>query len=69
MDEYVKQKSYLIDNIKRLYSLVWGQCTEVMRQRLEGLNDFSTMNNERDGLGLLKAIRDIVYNYVPYSLK
>lgn len=73
VDEYVKQKSYLIDNIKRLYSLVWGQCTEVMRQRLEGLNDFSTMNNERDGLGLLKAIRDIVYNfqsqkYLPQAL-
>eukprot|EP00978_Attheya_sp_CCMP212_P006553 scaffold15183_cov61-Attheya_sp.AAC.2 len=73
VDEYVKQKSYLNQNMKTLYALVWGQCTDVMKQKLEGLSTFDTLSADRDGLGLLKAIKDLVYNfqsqkYLPQAL-
>eukprot|EP00978_Attheya_sp_CCMP212_P037164 scaffold173586_cov64-Attheya_sp.AAC.2 len=73
VDEYVKQKSYLKQNMKILYALVWGQCTDVMKQKLEGLSTFKTLSADRDGLGLLKAIKDLVYNfqsqkYLPQAL-
>ena len=33
-DEYVKQTTYISKNsIKTLYSLVWGQCTDIMRKK------------------------------------
>ena len=35
VDEYVKRESMLEDNINTLYSLVWGQCTDSLRARIE----------------------------------
>lgn len=43
VDEYVKQVALLKHNVKIIYSLVWGQCTDIMRQRLEALDDFANM--------------------------
>jgi hypothetical protein len=73
VDEYVKRKTYLEDNMKTVYSLVWGQCTDVMRQRIEALDTYETISINADGLGLLKAIKDLVYNfqsqkYLPHAL-
>ena len=31
VDKFVKQRGYFDENIKTLYSVVWGQCTDVMR--------------------------------------
>ena len=73
MDEYVKQKSYLNQNMKMMYALVWGQCTDVMKWRLESAHDYETLSANRDSLGLLLAIKDLVYNfqsqkYLPQAL-
>ena len=35
VDYYVKQKALLNDNMRKLYSLVWGQCSQVMCEKLE----------------------------------
>jgi hypothetical protein len=73
VDEYVKRKTYLADNMQTVYSLVWGQCTDVMRQKVEALSNYDTLTKNKDGLGLLKAIKDLVYNfqsqkYLPHAL-
>ena len=73
VDECLKQESYLIQNMKTLYALVWGQCTDVMIQKIEGTTEFETLCNDRDGLGLLKTIKNLVYNfqsqkYLPQAL-
>jgi hypothetical protein len=73
VDELGKRESYLEENMKTIYSLVWGQCTEIMRQRLEALPNFNTMSTKGDSVGLLKAIKSLVYNfrsqkYLPHSL-
>jgi hypothetical protein len=56
-----------------VYSLVWGQCTDVMRQRVEALANFESMSTKGDGLALLQSIKDLVYNfqslkYLPHAL-
>jgi hypothetical protein len=73
VDKLGKRESYLEENMKTIYSLVWGQCTEIMRQRLEALPSFNTMSTKGDSIGLLKAIKSLVYNfqsqkYLPHSL-
>ena len=35
VDEYVRRSSGLDENLKTLYSLIWGQCTTVMQARIE----------------------------------
>ena len=73
VDEYVKRKTYLADNMQTVYSLVWGQCTDVMRQKLEALPTYEQLTTDGDGLALLKAIKNLVYNfqsqkYLSYAL-
>lgn len=73
VDEFVKRETYLDENLKTLYSLVWGQCTDIMRQMIESLEGFEKMSVTGDGIGLLKAIKDIVFNfqsqkYLPHAL-
>ena len=53
MDEYVKQRNYLDENVKTLYSLVWRQCSDIMCQKIESLNNFKEMSSSSDRLGLL----------------
>jgi hypothetical protein len=59
--------------MKTVYSLVRGQCTDVMRQRLEATNDFRRLSSNGDGLGLIMAIKDLVFyfqsqKYLPQAL-
>eukprot|EP00978_Attheya_sp_CCMP212_P010735 scaffold26100_cov31-Attheya_sp.AAC.7 len=70
VNEYVRQVTTLNLNICTLYSLVWGQCTDTMRQRVEALKDFSVVHAELDGLELLSWHRQggtIIAIYDPTS--
>ena len=65
--------NYISENIKTLYSLVWGQRTDILRQKIEALHDFEEMSTNGDGLALLKAIKNTAFNfhsqkYLPHSL-
>jgi hypothetical protein len=37
IDEFVKCELALEENLRTLYTLVWGQCTEIVRARLEAV--------------------------------
>jgi hypothetical protein len=63
VDNYVKHKTILTENIKTAYSLIWGQCSNVMRQKVETCTDFSMISQKGDAIGLLKLIKDVAYNY------
>jgi hypothetical protein len=63
VDEHVKRKMYLQENTKTLYSLVWGQCTDVVRARLEAIDTHKDMSEKADSIKLLKEIRALVYNF------
>ena len=63
IDAFVKRETMLEGNIKTLYSLVWGQCTESLRAKLESDKDYVSMSKARDGVMLLKSIKGIVFNF------
>jgi hypothetical protein len=63
IDEYVREKKCLKENLKTLYSLVWGQCSDVIRTRIEALDNHEEMSLKGDSIGLLQAIKGIVYNF------
>ena len=71
--EYVKQTSRLHENIKHLWALVWGQCSDTIRTRLQALDTYNDIHTASDGLWLLIAIMDLMFNvqeqkYVPLSI-
>jgi hypothetical protein len=61
VDEYVRKKSHLKENLIPLYSLIWGQCTNVMQARIEALKQHDKMSNTGDSIALLKAIKALIY--------
>ena len=69
----MKQTSQLQENIKRLWALVWGQCSDTIRTRLQALDTYDDMHTASDSLRLLVTIKDLMYNvqeqkYVPLSI-
>jgi hypothetical protein len=56
VDEFIKRRSAMRENIKTLYSLVWGQCSENMRSRVEASPGYRVIADSLDGIGLLRSI-------------
>ena len=73
LDALSRREDQLDHNLRQLFALVWGQCTEVLQQRLEAEDGFSTMSANNDGLALLKAIKNITFHhqsqkYTPHNV-
>jgi hypothetical protein len=73
VDEHVKQRLRLDENMKTLYSLVWGQCTDIMRQKLEAHESFAGVLSTGDRLGLLRLVKGVAFQfhsqkYLPHAL-
>ena len=53
----------LSTNMRTLYSLVIGQCSESMINKLESSEDFKEISDNSDSLALLKAIKKVSFHY------
>jgi hypothetical protein len=60
---YVKKEAKIEDNVRKLYSLIWGQCTDVMKSKLETLPSFQTISDNQDALELLKEIKGFTFKF------
>jgi hypothetical protein len=63
LTQFVKREEIRSDNIKTLYSLVWGQCSDAMQERLMAHPDYSVAQESKNGIELLKCVKTIMYNY------
>ena len=63
VDEYVKKYQNYEQNKKYVYSLIMGQCTEVLRDRIESESTYHTISTNADPLSLLQIIKDLVFNF------
>jgi hypothetical protein len=61
--EYVKRESVLTENVKTVYSLIWGQCADIMRQKIESQIDYETTKEASDAIRLLNTIKSIMFNF------
>ena len=53
----------LATNMRSLFSLIIGQCSESMITKLESTNEFKAINDSSDSTGLLKAIKKVSFHY------
>ena len=52
------------ENLKKLYALVWGQCTDIMQQKLESSVGWNAVWQSGNGLDLLiMMIKNIAYAF------
>ena len=73
LDDNANWRTQLGHNLRQLFALVWGQCTEILQQRLGADEGFASMSTTNDGLLLIKAIKNINYHhqshkYTPHSI-
>jgi hypothetical protein len=54
---------YLQENLKTIYSLLLGQCMDVVLAKLEASNTYNEMSEEADSMKLLKELCALVYNF------
>ena len=61
--EYVKRRNVLIENVKKLYSVIWGQCSMPMRAKLGAADGFNTIEDGKETDKLLREVKGISYEY------
>ena len=61
--EYIKRRDKIKANLKKLFSLVWGQCTELMRTKLQQMPSFDQINAHQDSIGLIKLIKGLTFKF------
>ena len=60
---YLDREEGLKTGKKKLYTLIWGQCTKVMQNELEATSLYEEMDRNQDPIALLKTIKSITYNF------
>ena len=63
IDIYVKHDGILDKNLQKAYSLIHGQCTKLLKSKLKTSANWETVSSQYDILGLLEAIKNIIYKF------
>ena len=71
--QVVIRESKYESNKTKLYSIIWGQCSDNMQARLHGIPNFDEMDRSRNVLTLLREIKAVTFDfesqqYLPMSL-
>jgi hypothetical protein len=73
-EEQLKQWGQRVDamenNITKLYNLVWGQCSDALRAKIEAQSEFAAIRDHpMEGIELLKLIKTISFKFEPQVYK
>ena len=60
---YVIRSDYLEDNLKKAYTVAWGQCSDAMRAKLKAHPEFESKHSTCDCVWLLKEIKGIMMRF------
>jgi hypothetical protein len=63
VDSMVVKEDHFEEDLKKVYSLVWGKSTDYLRAKLEAKDDYAAMKAEYDTIELLKNIKDCVFKF------
>ena len=61
LDSLIKHETILDANIQSLYSLVIGQCTDLIQTKLKQQNNWATVHDKQDGITLLTLIKTVIH--------
>jgi hypothetical protein len=61
LDIYVVCKTKLMDNVKALYAVAWGQCSDAMKAKIKMSDKYEEGRNASNVSWLLKEIRGVTF--------
>ena len=60
---YVEKEEVLEQGKRKLYMLLWGQCTDIMHTELKSLPDYKQFSVSYNPIELLKGIKSITFAF------
>jgi hypothetical protein len=63
INEYIRRQAILQENMQKAYSLILGQCTELLRAKLKQSANWTQVSSTFDVLELTKLIKSIVFKF------
>eukprot|EP00957_Ditylum_brightwellii_P143842 10960449-Ditylum_brightwellii.AAC.1 len=63
VSKFLKRDTAYEENLDKVYVLVWGQCTDFMQSCIKSSPSYKTINNSRDVVELLKAIKRVTFHF------
>jgi hypothetical protein len=69
VNKYVKRKRTYFENRDKLYTIIWGQCSEALQAKLKGTKAFKVYNPVKCPLSLLKDIKQLSLKFENVTFK
>ena len=63
IDAFIKRRSILSDNIQKAYSLILGQCTDLLQSKLKQQANWEAILQAQDALALLALIKTVTFRF------
>ena len=63
LDAHIRREEILLDNVKKVYSLILGQCTELLQSKLKQQDTWATVSGDLNSIGLLGLIKTITFKF------
>jgi hypothetical protein len=63
LDIYVIRKTKLKDNVKALYAVAWGQCSDAMKAKIKTSDKYEEERDANNISWLLKEIRGVTFGF------
>jgi hypothetical protein len=61
MKSYLKRVDLMESNTRAIYAIIWGQCSPMMRSKIESLDDFEIKDTVCNCIWLLKQIQGLTH--------
>ena len=63
VSEYSKRRGVIQQNVKALFAVIWGQCSESMRDKIKSMDEYKAKLTEGDCIWLLRNIKGIMMRF------
>ena len=63
VDIYVERLTALDNNLRTIFTVIWGQCSNMMQTKLKALPEYDAKAKEKDCVWLLKEIKGIMNHF------
>ena len=61
-DHYLKKQEQYRDQKAKVFTIILGQCTKPMRNRVEGTTGYGDVEKDTDVVGLLRMVKDVAFD-------
>ena len=64
---FVKTRSSLRSTLHSLFNVIWGQCSPLLKGKLESKDEYKDIKEKKDVAGLLKLVKTVVYQFESHT--